>query len=152
MSWYRATSMLRWGGPKDVYITLRMDLMAGSRESQSHGTPLPSMCELYGRPSYIDLRILISLSPFPEFLSILKGVFDLLLRPLLHPLFEALNTFLCDPFVSNCLCQISSIDNCKAAPVAPIGRNPCAEPPTRVAIPFPPSGLLDKTGIHAEAS
>jgi hypothetical protein len=71
---------------------------------------------------------------------------------LIHPLFEALNTFLCDSFVSNCLCQVSFIDNCTAAPVPPIGLNPCAESPNRVTISFPPSGLLGKNGIHAEAS
>jgi hypothetical protein len=102
---YRATSMLHWGGPNDVYITLRMDLMPDSRESQSQRPPFPSTCRLHEQPLYIDFSVLIPLSPVPELHSILKGIFDLLPRPLLHPLFEVLNIFLCDSF-SNCLYQI----------------------------------------------
>jgi hypothetical protein len=110
---YRPTSMLRWGGPKDMYITLRMDLMPDSRESQSQRPPFPSTCRLHEQPLYIDFSVLIPLSPVPELHSILKGIFDLLPRPLFHPLFEVLNVFLCDSFFSNCLCRVSFIDNRK---------------------------------------
>jgi hypothetical protein len=120
--------MLRCGRPEDLYITLRMDPVSGREGAEPQGPPLPSM--LKEQPSYINLRVLIPLFPLPELLSVLKGIFALLLRPLLHPLFETLNTFLCDLFLNNRLCQINSIDNRKAAPVPPIGLNPCAESPT----------------------
>jgi hypothetical protein len=105
-----------------------MDPVPGREGAESQGSPLPSMPK--EQPSYINLRVLIPLSPLPERLSILKGVFDLLPHPLLHPLFETLDTFLRDLFLNNRLCQVNNIDNCKAAPVPPIGLNPCAESPT----------------------